>query len=419
MAGAKLLDERRARRRSTSIRSAISGNICRCTGYRKILDAMTEGAAELRAHEPLPRGSRSAGVSLIGSSSRGPTRAPKSPARRSIRPTSCGRGMLRLQRRSSRRAHAAIVRSTRARGGAGRRRVLTARDVPYNRYGLIDADQECCAASACATTGDRVALVDRRRRAPPPRGRAGRGRVRGSAVRRRRAGGARARTRRSSIPTHGTNVLLHQKIPQGRRRARLRAGRHRARRARSPPRGKSTRTCSPTPASRTTKARRSSSKRPGSGCTKTAPDRRDAAARRRRVAIRYAKIGGAFGGREDLSVQPLLALATWKHEAPDGDRVEPRRVDRRPPQAPSVSHHHEVGREARRHDRRGRDPHRRRRRRVRVDQHRSAQVRDDLRAGAVPDPNVATDGSSSTPTTSRAARSAASARRRRTGRPSR
>ncbi len=30
------------------------------------------------------------------------------------------------------------------------------------------------------------------------------------------------------------------------------------------------------------------------------------------VVIRYAKIGGAFGGREDLIVQPLLALATWK-----------------------------------------------------------------------------------------------------------
>ncbi|MEA2718643.1 MAG: hypothetical protein QOJ39_507, partial [Candidatus Eremiobacteraeota bacterium] len=34
------------------------------------------------------------------------------------------------------------------------------------------------------------------------------------------------------------------------------------------------------------------------------------------VAIRYAKIGGAFGGREDLSVQALLALATWKTKRP-------------------------------------------------------------------------------------------------------
>lgn len=33
------------------------------------------------------------------------------------------------------------------------------------------------------------------------------------------------------------------------------------------------------------------------------------------VVIRYAKIGGAFGGREDLNVQPLVALATWKLKA--------------------------------------------------------------------------------------------------------
>ena len=34
------------------------------------------------------------------------------------------------------------------------------------------------------------------------------------------------------------------------------------------------------------------------------------------VSVRYAKIGGAFGGREDLNVQPLVALATWKMKKP-------------------------------------------------------------------------------------------------------
>jgi CO/xanthine dehydrogenase Mo-binding subunit len=34
------------------------------------------------------------------------------------------------------------------------------------------------------------------------------------------------------------------------------------------------------------------------------------------VIIRYAAIGGAFGGREDLSIQHLLALAAWKHKRP-------------------------------------------------------------------------------------------------------
>src|SRR5207237_7518798 len=34
------------------------------------------------------------------------------------------------------------------------------------------------------------------------------------------------------------------------------------------------------------------------------------------VIIRYVGIGGAFGGREDLSVQHLLALAAWKLQRP-------------------------------------------------------------------------------------------------------
>lgn len=34
------------------------------------------------------------------------------------------------------------------------------------------------------------------------------------------------------------------------------------------------------------------------------------------VVVRYATIGGAFGGREDLSMQHLLALATWKLRRP-------------------------------------------------------------------------------------------------------
>jgi CO/xanthine dehydrogenase Mo-binding subunit len=49
-------------------------------------------------------------------------------------------------------------------------------------------------------------------------------------------------------------------------------------------------------------------------------DRRQIAAMLRlpeeQVVIRYAAIGGAFGGREDLSLQHLLALAAWKLRRP-------------------------------------------------------------------------------------------------------
>jgi aerobic-type carbon monoxide dehydrogenase small subunit (CoxS/CutS family) len=50
MAGAKLVDECEAPE-TDEIRSAISGNICRCTGYAKILTAISTAAE--REAEPL------------------------------------------------------------------------------------------------------------------------------------------------------------------------------------------------------------------------------------------------------------------------------------------------------------------------------------------------------------------------------
>jgi xanthine dehydrogenase iron-sulfur cluster and FAD-binding subunit A len=57
MAGAKLLDER-GEPSLAEHQAAISGNICRCTGYRKILDAMTDAAHAMAARESCPEPAR-------------------------------------------------------------------------------------------------------------------------------------------------------------------------------------------------------------------------------------------------------------------------------------------------------------------------------------------------------------------------
>ncbi len=72
------------------------------------------------------------------------------------------------------------------------------------------------------------------------------------------------------------------------------------------------------------------------------------------VRVIYPAIGGAFGGREDMSVQIVLALAAGTLAAAGQDRLDARREHHRPSQAPSDVVPRQVGRDARRHAGRGR-----------------------------------------------------------------
>jgi CO/xanthine dehydrogenase Mo-binding subunit len=227
-------------------------------------------------------------------------------------------GMLRCKAVFAHRPHARIVRldTARARAVPGVVAVLTAADVPFNRYGLIDADQEVLCSERVRYTGDRVALV-----------------VAESAETASTAaalveveyedlplvGDALAALEPDSPlvhPERGTNLLLHQKIRKGDVDAAF---------------AQADVVLSGT---FTTSWQEHAYLQPDAGIAyyedgklviETAgqwlhEDRRQLAAMLELpeddVIVRYAKIGGAFGGREDMSVQTLLALATWKLKRP-------------------------------------------------------------------------------------------------------
>ena len=62
LAGAALLAEK-ANPSETEIRRAIAGNLCRCTGYQHIVNAIQSAAAKLKKSKPAARTARSRGRS--------------------------------------------------------------------------------------------------------------------------------------------------------------------------------------------------------------------------------------------------------------------------------------------------------------------------------------------------------------------
>ncbi|GAC1405468.1 MAG: hypothetical protein NVSMB64_10380 [Candidatus Velthaea sp.] len=225
--------------------------------------------------------------------------------------------MLRLAVVFAGRAHARIlaIDTAAARALPGVVCVLTAADVPNNRYGLIDADQEVLCSEIVRYVGDRVALVvaqtdDIARSAAAlvavqyadlP--------VVSDAEAALLPGAPRVHAGRS-------NVLLHQKIRKGDVDPALAA-------ADLVLRGRFTTTwqehayLQPDAAVAYVEGETLIVETAGQWLHE---DRRQLGVilglPEERVVVRYTKIGGAFGGREDLSVQPLAALAAWKLQRP-------------------------------------------------------------------------------------------------------
>lgn len=185
--------------------------------------------------------------------------------------------------------------------------VLTAKDVPYNRYGLVISDQPLLCDDVVRFYGDRVALVV------------------GDTEEAADAGARAVRVEYEDLPVlddarkamhDPENVLEHVRIRRGDVDAAF------------------ARAAVVLEGAFTTSWQEHAYLQPDAGIAyyegdrlvvETAgqwlhEDRRQIAEMlaldTEQVVIRYAKIGGAFGGREDLNVQPLVALATWKLKRP-------------------------------------------------------------------------------------------------------
>jgi CO/xanthine dehydrogenase Mo-binding subunit len=228
-------------------------------------------------------------------------------------------GMLHLHVVFAHRPHARIraLDTSDALAHPGVVATLTAADVPSNAYGLVDADQPALCGEVVRFEGDRVALVAAESK--------------NAAV----AGAQLVAVEYEDLPpvtdpraalaadaplVHaelGTNLLLHVPIRKG-NAARALAEADVVLEGRFATSWQDHAYLQP-------EAGISYLDEQGRVVVETAgqwlhEDRRQIAAMLQlpedQVIVRYAAIGGAFGGREDLSLQHLLALAAWKLRRP-------------------------------------------------------------------------------------------------------
>jgi CO/xanthine dehydrogenase Mo-binding subunit len=227
-------------------------------------------------------------------------------------------GMLHAKAVFAERASARILRidASAALRLRGVRAVLTSADVPYNRFGLIEADQPLLCEDRVRFVGDRVALVVAE---TPEEAASGATAVCVDYEDLPGVFDPRLALQPDAPRVHAdrSNVLFHQKIRKGDVDAAF------------------ARADVVIDGEFGTGWQEHAYLQPDAGIAywddegrlvlETAgqwlhEDRRQIAAMfgmpEERVVVRYAKIGGAFGGREDLSLPPLVALAAWKLRVP-------------------------------------------------------------------------------------------------------
>lgn len=145
------------------IKVSISGNLCRCTGYKKIVDAVQASAAELRGEQevkwPVPTGE-----DVVGSSATRVDGVPKVTGESKFANDLYFPNMVYAKVLHSAYAHALIknIDTATALAHPGVVGVYTSKDIPGpNRYGVLPhiKDQPVFADDKVRNYGDAVALV--------------------------------------------------------------------------------------------------------------------------------------------------------------------------------------------------------------------------------------------------------------------